>query len=98
MTSPTVSVASTERTRGSLEGSTAAATDAAGTGTGGADGHTTLPDHENIHSGTVDSTPARETTVTDCKSVYTQFYNDNLQLFFGKAVRTDSQSNYFFRI
>lgn len=69
MTSPTVSIISTEHTRGSIEGSTDGATDAAGTSTRTTERHTTLPDHGNIHSGTVDSTPDRETTVTDCKFI-----------------------------
>ncbi|XP_059050815.1 neurexin-1-like [Achroia grisella] len=68
MTSPTVSITPTEHIDKSLEGSTDAATDTTGGSTkSSTDTQTTLPDHDNMHAGTVDSasTPERRTTPTD---------------------------------
>ncbi|XP_063831706.1 neurexin 1-like [Ostrinia nubilalis] len=65
MTSPTASISSTEHVDKSLEGSTDGSTDS-GPSTK-ADIQTTLPDHDNMHAGTVDTatTPERKTTPTD---------------------------------
>ncbi|XP_049877630.1 neurexin-1-like [Pectinophora gossypiella] len=67
MTSPTVPMTPTDHVDKSLEGSTDGATDFT-SGSHTPDGRTTLPDHGNIHAGTVDTTPDRTTTVTDDNS------------------------------
>ncbi|CAG9789178.1 unnamed protein product [Diatraea saccharalis] len=66
MTTPTVSISSTEHVDKSLEGSTDGSTDTSSS-TKADTVHTTLPDHDNIQAGTVDTatTPERRTTPTD---------------------------------
>ncbi|XP_045776165.1 neurexin-1 isoform X3 [Maniola jurtina] len=65
MTSPTASIISTEHVDKTV-GSTDGATDTTGT----TKSDTTLPDHDNMHAGTVDSgtTPDKGTTPTDDRS------------------------------
>lgn len=65
MTSPTAAI-STEHVDKSLPGSTDSGTDS--TGTTKSD-QTTLPDHDNMHAGTLDTatTPEKGTTPTDGK-------------------------------
>ncbi|KAF9797183.1 hypothetical protein SFRURICE_001829, partial [Spodoptera frugiperda] len=67
MTSPTAIIVSTEHVDKSLEGSTDGSTGSSETTKGSTVGQPTLPDHDNMHAGTVDTAtpPERRTTPTD---------------------------------
>ncbi|KAH9630050.1 hypothetical protein HF086_008020 [Spodoptera exigua] len=67
MTSPTAIIVSTEHVDKSLEGSTDGSTGSSETTKSSTVGQPTLPDHDNMHAGTVDTAtpPERRTTPTD---------------------------------
>lgn len=69
MTSPTVIIVSTEHVDKSLEGSTDGGGSPGETTKSSTDSQPTLPDHDNMHAGTIDTatTPERRTTPTDGK-------------------------------
>ncbi|XP_053613214.1 neurexin 1-like isoform X1 [Plodia interpunctella] len=77
MTSPTTTAISTTHVVKSLEGSTDGGTDSTTGMKSSTDMHTTLPDHDNMHAGTVDSdtTPDRRTTPTDGKDEQTHSHH-----------------------
>lgn len=82
MTSPTVSIISTEHVDKSIEGATDGSTGTSETTKSSTDSQT-LPDHDNMHAGTVDTatTPERRTTPTDGKISLLFIFRNNYYLF-----------------